>query len=231
MASHHEIMDFIENIRAEMPERLHHFYEEAVDRALEEQQRRGREFAHQIIKRNPMIRKEWNRQKEEEGILAIVVLIIGFLGGAALMYLFDPDRGEQRRASLLGQVNHAADQVSESLKDTTTQVQHQASKAVSSVSGTGKETAGQVNAAVSDATLSARVRVEIAKDVRAPGAIEVTVAQGVVTLKGKVQASEVKELVEKIQVTPGVKSVENRLEIHDATPSVGSAPGNNGTPR
>src|SRR5215218_993456 len=130
MASHHEIMDFIENIRAEMPARLHHFYEEAVDRALEEQQRRGREFAHQIIRRNPMIRKEWNRQKEEEGILAIVVLIIGFLGGAALMYLFDPDRGEQRRASILGQVNRAADQASESLKDTVDQVRDEANKVV-----------------------------------------------------------------------------------------------------
>ncbi len=251
MASHHEIVDFIENIRAEMPARLHGLYEEAVDRALEQQNKRGKEFAKQIIKNSPMIRREFDHQKEEEGVLAIFVLIVGFLGGAALMYLFDPDRGEQRRASLLGQVNHAAEQArdevnstlqqatdsvkdavgqadkavdtaSNNLKEASTQVRDSASKAVSSASGTVKETAGQVkgtveNAAVSDATLSARVRVEIAKDVRSPGAIEVTINQGVVTLKGQVQASEVKGLIEKLEATPGVKSVENRLEIHDAT--------------
>ena len=58
-----------------------------------------------------MIRREFDHQKEEEGILAIFVLIVGLLGGAALMYLFDPDRGEQRRASLLGQVNQAEQSV------------------------------------------------------------------------------------------------------------------------
>jgi gas vesicle protein len=293
MASHHEIMDFIENIRGEMPARLHSIYEEAVDKALEQQNKRGKDFARKIIETNPMIRREFDHQKEEEGILAIFVLIIGFLGGAALMYLFDPDRGEQRRASILGQVNHAADQVrddashtveqvrdeanrvvgnisetvkstadqasdavnkvvgnasdaadqvqddakkavnkaADNLKDTTTQVKDQASKAVSSASGAAKDTAGQVGAAVSDATLMARVRTEVAKDVRAPGSIEVTVTQGVVTLKGQVQASEVKGLVEQVQALSGVKSVDNLLEVHDATPSVGSAPGNNGTPR
>jgi gas vesicle protein len=271
MASHHEIMDFIENIRGEMPARLHGFYEEAVDRALEQQNKRGKDFARQIIRRNPMIRREFDHQKEEEGILAIFVLIVGLLGGAALMYLFDPDRGAQRRASILGQVNHAADQVrddashtveqvrdeanrvagnvSDSVKDavgqadkavdqasdavkaTSTQVRDSASKAVSSASGATKEAAGQVGAAVSDATLMARVRAEVAKDVRAPGSIEVTVTQGVVTLKGQVQASEVKGLIEQVQTLSGVKSVDNLLEVHDATPSVGSAPGNNGTPR
>ena len=115
MASHHEIVDFIENIRSELPPRLHAFYEEAVDRALEEQHRRGRDFAHQIIKRNPMIRREFEHQQQEEGILAIFVLFIGFLGGAALMYLFDPDRGEQRRASLLGQAHHASESVKEAV--------------------------------------------------------------------------------------------------------------------
>ena len=245
MASHHEIVDFIENIRSEMPARFHGFYEEAVDRALEQQHKRGREFAKQIIKSNPMMRSEWNRQKEEEGLLAIFVLVIGFLGGAALMYLFDPDRGEQRRASLFGQVNHAeqsvkdaaehaeqsvkntADQVrdeankvvhhaSDSVKDTADQVRDEASKAVSSASSSAKAASEQINAAVSDVTLTARVRAEIAKDVRAPGAIEVAVSAGVVTLKGQIPATEVKGLVEKLQAISGVKKVDNRLEIHDA---------------
>ena len=267
MASHHEIVDFIENIRAEMPARLHSFYEEAVDKALEQQNKRGKEFARQIIKSSPMIRREFDHQKEEEGVLAIFVLIVGFLGGAALMYLFDPDRGAQRRASLLGQVNQAAEQVrddashtveqvrdeankvvsnvsdsvkdavgqadkvvdgaSDSLKETSAQVRDSASKAVSSASGTVKEAAGQANAAVSDATLMARVRAEVAKDVRAPGSIEVAVKDAVVTLKGQIQASEVKGLVEKVQALSGVKTVNNLLEVHDAE----TTSGNNGTPR
>ncbi len=283
MASHHEIMDFIENIRGELPARLHGFYEEAVDRALEQQNKRGKDFAKQIIKNSPMIRKEWEHQQREEGVLAIFVLVVGFLGGAALMYLFDPDRGTKRRAALLGQVNHAAEQVrddasqtveqvrdeaskvvgnisetvkntadqasdavnkvvgnasdtvkdavgqadkavdeaSDAVKDTSKQVRDSASKAVSGASGSVKETAGQVNAAVSDATLAVRVRAEVAKDVRAPGSVEVTVNGGVVTLKGQVQASEAKGLVTNVKALSGVKSVDNLLEIHDATPSTG----------
>jgi len=282
MASHHEIMDFIENIRGEIPPRLHSIYEEAVDKALEQQNKRGKDFARKIIETNPLIRREFEHQQQEEGILAIFVLAIGFLAGAAAMYLFDPERGEQRRASLLGQVYHAADQVrddanhsvgqvrdeatkvvgnisetvkktadqadktvnnaSDSLKDGATQVRDSASKAVSSASSTVKEATNQAagaaaSAAVSDATLMTKVRAEVAKDVRAPGSIEVTVNGGVVTLKGQVQASEVKGLVTNVQALSGVKSVDNLLEVHDATPSAGapsgagSAPGNNGTPR
>jgi len=137
----------------------------------------------------------------------------------------------------VGQADKAVDEASDSVKDGVTQVRDSANKAVSSASGTVKDTAGQVNAAVSDATLAARVRVEIARAVRSPGAIEVSINEGVVTLKGQVPAGEVKGLVEKVQATSGVKSVENRLEVHDATPSAGapsgagSAPGNNGVPR
>jgi hyperosmotically inducible protein len=257
MASHHEIIDFIENIRAEIPGHLHGFYEEAVDRALEQQHKRGKEFARQIIETNPMIRSEWNHKNEEEGFLAIFVLVIGFLGGAALMYLFDPDRGDQRRASLLGQVNHAeqsvkqaAEHAEESVKHAAEQVRDEASKAVghasdsvksavdqaeqvvkdtstqankaaSSATASASSAASQASAAVSDATLTARVRAEIARAVHSPGAIEVTINQGVVTLKGQVPSTEAKGLVEKVQAVAGVKSVESRLEINDAPAASG----------
>lgn len=108
MASHHEIADLLENIRTELPERVRDAYEEAVQRATKEGRKRGRHAARRMMQRNPFLRHEWERQQREEGALAFFMLLVGLIGGAALMYLFDPDRGEQRRAALRAQANQAA---------------------------------------------------------------------------------------------------------------------------
>jgi len=322
MAARQDINDLLENIRAELPSRAHTLFEEAVQRASEGQRQGRRRVEYEYRQRSP-----WERQRrhyqEQEGILAIFALVIGFIGGVAVMYLFDPERGERRRALLREQANQAiseaedaaqhvrsevdqvansaadsvkdtanrvrgdvdktADQAADSLKDTSNQVRDQASKtatsasqsvsnAASSASSSVKDATSQVskaasgvsaevsktassasdslkdvgnqiksaasdvkqraeNASLSDVTLLARVRAEVARDVRSPGLVEVEVKDGTVSLTGKIRAGEVQTLVEKITALPGVRSVDNRLEIHDAIENTSSPsnPTSNGT--
>jgi uncharacterized protein YjbJ (UPF0337 family)/cation transport regulator ChaB len=280
MAARHEINELLENIRAELPTRAHELFEEAVQRAAEGQRHGRKRIEREMRHRNP-----WERQKrhyqEQEGALAIFMLVVGFLGGLAFMYLFDPERGEKRRAALRGQaerladeveaeanrvrgeVTEAADKAADSLRDqvsktaddasgslkdaasqankTATGVSVQVSKAASSASDSLKEATTQVknaasevkqrveSAATSDATLLPRVRVEIARNVRSPGSIEIEVKDGAVMLTGQIRAGEVQTLVEKINALPGVRSVDNRLEIHDALENT-SSPSNGATP-
>src|SRR5450755_2017788 len=82
MSIHPELYDLLEHIRTGLPDHTHELYEKAVNRALEQR-------AH----------------GEDEGMFPLVILAIGIIGGAALMYLFDPERGAQRRAMLSGEVH------------------------------------------------------------------------------------------------------------------------------
>ncbi len=291
MAAHHEINALLENIREELPTRVHDLFEEAVERASEGERRGRRRVKREIRDRSPWERQR-RRYQEEEGLLAIFALVVGFIGGVAFMYLFDPERGARRRVLLgaqaehmvedasnrvRGEVSKAADEATDTIKDTSSQVSEQVNKTASSVSDTVnkaassassslKDATAQVNkatssvsdnvskaasgatdslkqaanqvksaasevkqrvesASVSDTTLLARVRAEVARDTYSPGSIEFEVKDGNVSLTGKVRASEVQALVEKITALPGVRSVDNRLEVHDA---IENTPGSNG---
>jgi hypothetical protein len=245
---------------------MHKVYEQAVDRAMNRHSRSGRGW--------------WRReQRQEEVSVSIFALIIGLIGGAALMYLFDPERGARRRALLQIQVEDAlsgvsssieetaqrvrtdVEQAAESIKETTEQVRGDVEKTVGSAAASAQDKAAQIDKAVdnaadsakstasqvgqamsgtardaatkvksaaneakqqveaavtSDQTLTVRVRTAVAGGVRAPGAIDIDVKDGTVTLTGTIPAGEVQQLVEKVEAIPGVTKVDNRLEIHDA---------------
>src|SRR5215213_2822307 len=116
MAVQHEINEILETIRKELPHRAHDVYEDAVKKAMRQRNRRQRQFARGMLHHNPMLRREWNRQQEEEGALAIFMLIIGLIGGAALMYLFDPERGARRRAAFQIEMRHFTENASETVE-------------------------------------------------------------------------------------------------------------------
>lgn len=265
-----ELYDFLESVQAHLPTQMHKVYEQAVDRAMHRHSRRGGGW--------------WRReQREEEISLSVFALVVGLIGGAALMYLFDPERGSRRRALLQirledtlsnagtsvsdtaqrvrSEVEQAVEGAVDSVKDATEQARDDVSQAVDNaadttkvaaaqvdktvdsaaeaakstantvgqaVSGVAKDAASKVrsaagevkqqveNATTSDATLTTRVRMAVAGAVRAPGAIQIEVKNGEVSLTGTIPASEVQALVEKIQALPGVSKVDNRLEVHDA---------------
>lgn len=230
MAAQREITELLENIRKELPERVHEAYEEAVHQATKQGRKQGRNIARQMMHRNPWLRAERQREQQQEGALAIFAFIIGLIGGAALMYLFDPDRGAARRTALRQQAEQAASEMSNTANEQSQRAKEEVNRVVDEALAGVNQKSEQVPEAVkamaqkasqtAPATaLIARARVEVARNVRSPGAIEVSADNGVLTLSGKVLASEVEPLVEKLQALPGVRSVVNQLEVHDAPES------------
>ena len=137
--------------------------------------------------------------------------ILGVLGlGAGLMYLFDPDRGKERRAMLLDNCVHTM---------------HQAGVAVSSTVGACRDLSSRsygllaeakhwfVRGKVDDDTLVARVRSQIGHAISQPGLIEISANDGDVILSGSIPANELNDLLACVSGAPGVKEVESRLKV------------------
>lgn len=240
MATRSEFADLFDNIKKQFPSMAQGVFEQATKG--NKRQQRGSDWGGRIgwlvvsrfilprlwQQRKPPPRqlRHQQRQQSNDGLPPLLALVIGVLGGAALMYLFDPDRGTQRRAALREQANRVAADVSESVQETSERVREEVSRVVTEAEESIEHAAEQVKGAVGEAkidtadlALDALARAEVGRNVSDPAAVEVAVKAGVVTLSGKVLASEAQPLVDKIQALPGVVSVQNHIEIHDAPES------------
>lgn len=147
--------------------------------------------------------------------------IIGTGIGAGLMYYFDPDRGRRRRAMVRDQMSHGLHKAVAGLDATSRDV-------VNRVRGTGAMARSWVRGGpVSDDVLVQRVRSTIGRIVGHPASIDVVARNGVVTLGGPILADEVNKLLTRVASVRGVKSVEDRLEVHE---QAGNVPGLQGRP-
>lgn len=71
-----------------------------------------------------------------------------------------------------------------------------------------------IPADVSDDVLEERVRARLGQTVRYARSIETSVVDGGVTLRGPVLADDVARVVRRIGQVPGVRGVDNRLDVH-----------------
>ena len=79
----------------------------------------------------------------------------------------------------------------------------------------------------------ARVRSELGRTVRNPGAVEVSARAGKVTLAGPILSEEKSGAVSRVEAVPGVEGVEDRLESHERPgdiPALQGARGPRGKP-
>lgn len=141
-------------------------------------------------------------------------MLEGIAIGAAIMYFYDPDRGRSRRCTLRDQTNaqvrkkrQAIDVMTRDLQNRAQGVQHMAK-------------ARFHHEPVQDDVLVERIRAELGRHVTHTSSIVVTADNGHVTLSGPVLANEVQELVRLVRWTPGVKSVDNNLDLHDSSEGV-----------
>jgi len=132
----------------------------------------------------------------------------GFLVGAAVMYLLDPDRGGRRRALVRDQAARARHRLGDGLEATARDLGNRAK-------GTAAEVRSRFRReAVDDTILHERVRSTIGHAVSHPGAIEVSVSEGRVTLQGPVLQHELDSLLRAVRQVRGVSEVVNELEVH-----------------
>jgi uncharacterized membrane protein/osmotically-inducible protein OsmY len=145
--------------------------------------------------------------------------IAGLLAGAGLMFLLDPDRGARRRALL---------------RDRAVSVRHRlaegAEAAGRDLRNRAKGTAAQARSRfrremVDDEILHERVRSALGRVVSHPGAVEVSVADGRVTLQGEVLEHEVAHLFRSVRGVRGVSDVRNELVVSSSTKGVPSLQG------
>lgn len=138
--------------------------------------------------------------------------LLGVAVGAGLMYLFDPDRGNRRRALIRDQAVHAGHE----LEDLGDAAAARARDLGNRAGGAIAETRARLTPDdAGDAVIEARVRSEIGRVVSNPGAVLVSVYEGRATLRGPVLAREVDGLLSAVRSVRGVTSVENLLNVHE----------------
>jgi hypothetical protein len=153
----------------------------------------------------------------------VLTLAAGIGVGAGLMYLLDPQVGRRRRARVRDQAQHFWNEAQEGWDVLGEDVRNRATGWVADARSrwTPRD--------VDDRVLCERVRSHLGRVVSHPRAIEVTARDGLVTLSGPILVGEVGQLLRCVRAVPGVKDVEDRLQIHRGAENLSALQG--GRPR
>lgn len=139
------------------------------------------------------------------------VKLIGGIGlGAGLMYILDPDRGERRRSLIRDKAVKAYNSTGDAIGKTTRDLSNRASGLVAEA----ESIFIRDEAEISDKTLEARVRSKLGRCCSHPRAITVTADRGTIRLEGPVLSDEAEAIISAIEGVPGVRQLENQLEVH-----------------
>lgn len=140
--------------------------------------------------------------------------LIGAAGlGAALMYFLDPETGRRRRSLARDRFEHGKRAVHDAAQGAVHDAANRTRGAIARIQGNiaaREET-------VDDTVLTERVRAAMGHVITDPHAIEVRVHEGCVTLKGPALAQEIGELVACTERVRGVREVDNRLSVSNAS--------------
>ncbi|MEI2416536.1 BON domain-containing protein [Orrella sp. JC864] len=140
--------------------------------------------------------------------------LVALAVGAAAMYYLDPQMGRRRRALLCDKFDALCHDACHAMqakgKDAAHRVKGMVAQAGSSMA----------SEPVDDERLAERIRSQLGRLVSTPGAVDVSVADGVATLSGQILAAEREPLVEAVAAMQGVGGVDDRLSTHDAPGNV-----------
>lgn len=146
--------------------------------------------------------------------------------GAAAMYLSDPDRGRRRRALIRDKVVSTAHRsqgvISTASRDLANRMQGMRAR-------TGRLFSRRVTTN-DDQHLAERVRSMVGRAVSHPHAIKVHAQDGCIILSGPVFAHEKQQLMEAIRSVPGVRSIDDAVQVHERAEGIPSLQGE-GRPR
>lgn len=151
-------------------------------------------------------------------------LLVGAGVGVALIYLFDPVRGRRRRALARDRIVRATRKTRDALDVTVRDIANR-TKGIAA-SARGRFASDKVD----DAILIERVRAKLGRVCTHPRAIDVEAADGDVTLRGPILASEMNDLLSVAAAIRGVRSVSNELEPYDSAEGVPSLQGEGNLP-
>jgi uncharacterized membrane protein len=147
------------------------------------------------------------------------LLFIGAAIGGAAMYFFDPDRGRRRRALVRDQAIRAQSNVREFVDAGTRDLKNRGTVML------GRTRSLVTRRKPTDAVLAERVRARMGRYVAHPGAVEVSAADGEITLKGSILAHEHSDFVDVVQGTPGVTRVRDELSVYETAQGISELQG------
>jgi osmotically-inducible protein OsmY len=143
------------------------------------------------------------------------VALIGGAGlGAALMYIFDPDRGKRRRALIRDKVEAAGNKLSDTADKLQRDLRNRAYGVVAEAKSIFRHDE------VSDDVLADRVRSRLGRIPVHIGAFDISAKDGVVTLRGEILADELPRVLRAARFVRGVKEIDNQFEVHERAASV-----------
>jgi uncharacterized membrane protein len=144
----------------------------------------------------------------------------GFLLGAGLNYFFDPVRGRRRRRRI-GDLGAKLRRKERNLLDKASR------DAAHRVHGVVERTVHPLSPAAPDQVIEGRVRAQLGHVLSHSHAIEVTVRDGTVALRGPILEREATEALHQVRQIAGVRDVIDQLERHptaDRIPSLQGEP-------
>ncbi|HEY2974800.1 MAG TPA: BON domain-containing protein [Pyrinomonadaceae bacterium] len=151
------------------------------------------------------------------------VALVGGVGlGAALMYIFDPDRGKRRRALIRDKVEAAGNKVAEQAEKMRSDLGNRAYGVVAETKSIFRHDE------VSDEVLVDRVRSRLGRIPVHVGAFDISADNGTVTLRGQILADELPKVLRATRFVRGVKDVDNQFQVHQ---TAGNVPDLQGQPQ
>ena len=139
---------------------------------------------------------------------------LGSLGlGALIMYLFDPQAGRRRRASVRDKIRRGKNKTLDAIVI--------ARDFKNRIIGLAAETRRLMHAEeVTDEVLAERIRSKLGGLVSHPSSVQVKVENRTAILSGPILTAEAEHLINHITSMRHVASVENRLEMHERGESI-----------
>jgi len=151
------------------------------------------------------------------------VALIGGAGlGAALMYFFDPDRGNRRRSLIRDKVEGAGNKLSDTADKMQRDLRNRAYGVVAEAKSIFRHDE------VTDDVLVDRVRSRLGRIPVHIGAFDISAKDGLVTLRGQILAEELPRVLRAARFVRGVKGIDNQFEVHERAAGV---PALQGEPR
>ena len=146
-------------------------------------------------------------------------VLVGAGIGAAAVFILDPSRGGRRRALVRDKIVRATRLTRDGLDATARDMGNRAR-------GIAAATRRRLwNGEVSDHTLIERVRAKLGRASSHPRAIDVVANDGIITLRGPILASEVKNVMAITRSVRGVEDVINHLHSHESAVGIPSLQG------
>jgi osmotically-inducible protein OsmY len=176
-------------------------------------------FDPSIARRHPA-----NIRIEEVTHMDTTRLLLGAALGAGLVYIFDPQSGRRRRSLVRDKLMLATNKTRDALDTTARDI---ANRSRGIVAATRTRFASEE---IDDARLRERVRAKLGRVCSHPRAIDVAVSDADVALRGPILAQELPAVLSMVKSVPGVRSVNNQLEIHESAEGVPSLQGEGNVP-